>query len=187
VCKYVMQICLFCALIASLSVVSPALQSPPSGEAKVEVIVERVSRIADNEAHFWLKVVNGTASSVFIEASPEIIGENPLDRQLDGLWLQKWSAEKGWYTVAPCPDLAPSGVLELTPKAAIAQERVLTNPIEAPCKERNIEFKGRFRFSVLYFVRKKDARTNERNYFSSNQPAPRSAESVPFEIPATDK
>jgi hypothetical protein len=165
------------SLVAALCIESPAILRAQSGPANVQIIVERVERVGSNQAHFWLKVVNGSSSPVFIEA-------HPFDTTiLEDLWLQKWSPEKGWYTVAPCPDTAPAGVLELKPKDAIAQERVLTNPIEALCKERNIEIEGRFRFLVNYFLTEKRARTNERNYFSSGQPPPRTVVSEPFEIP----
>jgi hypothetical protein len=170
---------LACGLIAALYVVFPALLRSQSGPANVQIIVERVERVSSNEADFWLRVVNGSSSPVFIEA-------HPFDTTiLEDLWLQKWSAEKGWYTVVPCPDNAPAGVFELKPKDAIGQELVLTNPIQALCKERNIAIEGRFRFLVNYFVSEKEARTNEKNYFSSGQPPPRTVVSEPFEIPPT--
>jgi hypothetical protein len=147
----------------------------------VKVVVEKVEKVSSDEAHFWLKVVNGSISPVFIEA-------HPFDtRILEDIWIQQWSADKGWHTIAPCLDTSPSGIYKLKQRDSIAQESVLINPLNSICRERYIQIEGKFRFLVNYFLSEKEARTNEKNYFSSGHPPPHTVVSEPFEIPPLKK
>jgi len=179
--KCIVTIFLSCNLIAFLCVGSSVSQPTQRERSNVKVTVEKVERVNGNEAHFWVKVVNKSATPVFIEAYS-------LDtRILEDLYLEQWREREGWHAMFPCLDMAPGGVMKLKPGDAISQEFTLTNPLPTMCKDRNTHFEGRYRFVLNFFNSVKDARTDEKNFFSSGQSIPLYAGSDPFEIPPPKK
>jgi hypothetical protein len=159
-----------------------AIEPNQHGSGDVKVIVERIERASQKEVHFRLTMVNESASPVFLEGRAiELFPEQTFPEQL---YLEQWR-DGEWHLVVPCLENAPSSVITLNPGMTISQDRVLTDPVESPCKERRVQFDGRFRFRLEYFLSEQDAKANERNVDSSgaNVPAPHVALSDQFEIP----
>ena len=152
-----------------------------SGEpAGVKVVLERVERVSRDEVHFSLKVANGSGSPVYLAG---INFDRPIPELL---FLEQWRTEEGWKIVVPCMDTPPPHVIKLKPNGAITLDLVLNVHQLGVCKERNIQFEGKFRFRLDYFKSEKQARTylkilDSRGY----QPAHAAvAVSEAFEIPA---
>ena len=171
------------SLFASCCFVSSALQASREGAGKITITVKKIERVSIDKVHFWLKLENGSSGYIFLE------GSNFGVLDTEQLYLEQWRPNEGWHTVVPCPDTPPPSVIKLKAGEAINQERVLTNPIHALCMERTVQFEGRFRFRMEYFMSEKDATTNEKNFGLSEHPlpAPHVAVSDPFEIPSTKK
>jgi len=180
----VIQSVLTYALIAVICIEPSASEPKQSEPLDVKIIVEKVERVNENEVHFRLSLLNASASPIFLEGRALLLfSEQPIAEKL---YLDQWKEGK-WHSIAPCLENAPSAVIRLGSQRTINQDRVLTNPLEAPCKERHFQFSGRFRFRLEYFLSERDAKTNERNWDSggANLPTPRFAASDSFEIPTS--
>jgi hypothetical protein len=180
---------LSCALMTTVCLCSSVAEQNLNESNNVKVLVENVERVGLDKIHFRLKLLNLSKSPVFLEArTPIYVERRETGIFPEQLYLEQWTAN-GWQSIVPCFENAPSFVARLDSGRALIQERELTNPVNAPCKKRRVELWGRFRFRLDYFLSEKDARSNERNFNSSEIPLPNPhvAVSDPFEIPLLDK
>jgi len=178
-CIFVLASCLSVALIG---------QSQPR-PASIKIIVVKVERVSQDEVHFKLNIHNESRSPVFLESSAELVStrlpNGPGDTSIpEQLYLERWQ-DGVWHQIVPCLENAPSSVLKLNPGKTVSQDRVLTDPVESPCKDRHVRLEGTFRFRLEYFLSEREAKANESNFDTSgaNLPAPRVAVSASFEIP----
>lgn len=165
-----------CSLIASWEESSFSQSDRSRTAPQIKLVVERVERPSQNEVRFQLRIISNSEKPVFLE------GQNFGKPFPDPVFLEQWRGKEGWHIVAPCPDVPPPDVIKLKPASEMTLERVLTIPINAPCKERSIRLEGRFRFSVDYFESEKEAHRYISQFFSPRQPAEK-ALSETFEIP----
>jgi hypothetical protein len=180
--KGVIRSALTCVLIAFLWLDTSAIGPAQDAPSNIKLIVEKIDRVSENEVHFWLSLRNASASPIYLEGRALLrISSQPFTEQL---FLEQWK-DGEWHLVVPCLENAPPDIIRLNPGTTISQERGLTNPLNAPCKVRQVIFAGTFRFRLNYFLSEKDARANERNFDLSrpNRPAPHAALSDSFEIP----
>jgi len=149
---------------------------------KVRIVVNRIERTSQKEIRFTLIVRNESALPVFLEGSARELSSD--QRFIEQLVLEQWK-DRGWHIVVPCIENAPASVIKLGPGKTLIQVRVLTNPVESPCKERHIQFEGQFRFTVEYFPSEREAKANESAFglARGNLPTPNVAVSDSFEIP----
>lgn len=157
---------------------SPLQQSDEP--ASVKVVVERVERVSHDEVHFSLKVANGSGSPIFLA------GTNFGKPRPELLLLEQWRTKEGWKVVFPCMDTPPPHVIKLNPSGAIDLDSVLKVPLFGICKERNIQFEGRFQYRLYYFDSEKQARAYLKKLRSGGDyQSARAAVAVsePFEIP----
>jgi hypothetical protein len=168
---------LWCIFTVAMSLGAAANEPSQHDSEQVTIVVNRINRVSPNEVHFQLSLRNATASPVFLEG--RALGFFP-----EQLYLEQWKDGR-WHLIAPCLENAPSSVLRLNPGRAVNQDRVLTDPVEAPCKDRHVQLQGKFRFRLEYFLSEQDAKENERNFDASgaNLPAPQVVVSASFEIP----
>lgn len=148
--------------------------------SSVEVLVERVKRISNDEAHFRVRVANTSKQPVFLTG---IIYESRSI--LSPIYLEKQHAAEGWKIVVPCMDTPPPHVIKLEPAKPMTENLVLKVPLEGVCKERNIQLEGKFRFRVDYFEGEDQARASLKKFFSKGVQEAHAAVALsePFEIP----
>jgi hypothetical protein len=144
----------------------------------VDVIIARSDRVSQNEVRFQVQVTNRLKSAVFFSGINYKSG--PI---LDPIYLEHWESS-AWATVAPCMDTAPPEVIKLNADETKIIDLVLTIPLPATCKKRNIELVGDFRFRLDYFETEKQAHNYLQNFFGNNQAVPTQiATSDVFHIP----
>jgi len=178
--------CIFSYIvIVAICASSPAIKPKLDQAGNVKVFIEEVKRVGQDEVHFRVKLINGSASPVFLGGGPLLLAGTEDDLSVEQPYLEQWK-DGEWHLIVPCLENAPPSVIRLNPGKTIIQDRVLTNPVDAPCKERHLQFEGKFRFRLEYFLSEQEAKANERNFGSSrvNLPAPLVAVSDSFEIPS---
>jgi hypothetical protein len=175
-----------CIVTTSVCLCSSAVTANHDVADGVKVVVEKVERVSLNKVYFRLKLLNVLASPVFLDGRALLLlSEQPFAEQL---FLDQWK-DGEWHSIVPCLENAPSSIFRLNPGKTISQDRVLTDPVEAPCKDRHFLLDGTFRFRLEYFLSEEEAKTNERNFNApgANLPAPQVAVSASFEIPPRNK
>ncbi len=172
------------SLITFLIVGFPPLKSSDDGTSKVQVVSVGV-KMLNNKVELRLKVINRSDRPVFLAGSN-------FDRpEPAAVFLEQWGGGEGWTAVAPCLDVPPGNVISLDPGKAIASgyDLKVLPPKLGVCKAPNLQFGGRFRYRVIYFMSKKEAQIYAEHVYSPSlqPPGAHVALSEPFEIPPAKK
>jgi hypothetical protein len=174
--------------VAPLFVLFAGLQPPHTGQhAGVEISVTRIERLSRDEAHFQVKVRNGSGTSVFLTAIDyaRLGVKDGSGPQAYPVYIEQWRGTEGWKIVAPCMDSPPPHVMRLSPAASLIEDRALKVPLGGPCKERNVQLEGKFRFRLDYFQSEAQARHYIETLFSPQWKQARAAAALSqeFEMP----
>jgi hypothetical protein len=172
----------------------PIAPLPPVKQTReVTVVVDRVRRVSANEADFSIRITNGTANPVYFlgvdyRKMQRIISKKDdpsLQPALFGVLLEQKTALEDWHVIAPCPDVPPPDVISMNSGDSQLIESGITNPIEALCKKRDLEFSGSFRIAAEYFASEEEANSVLKSYDQGVESASRPVRTVsePFEIP----
>ena len=175
---------LLCGVIILVCLWSSALDPKRIEPSEVRIRVESVERVSSNTVRFRVKLLNTSATPVFLEARAQLRYADPRASGFaEQLFLEQQTAD-GWKVIVPCLEEASSHVIRLDPGKELSQDRELKDPIIGVCKERHLDFAGKFRFRLSYFLSEKAARNDEKNFGRSETtlPAARIAVSEPFEI-----
>lgn len=166
-------------LIAFLIVGFSPLYSSDEGTDDIQVYSVNVQRVNRNEVHLRLKVINRSRRLVFL-AGENIDGPLPYP-----VFLEKWQGDESWTAVAPCMDVPPPQVIRLDPGKALETGYNLRVPPPRTCNEPKLQFEGRFRYRLDYFMSEKEAQTYLHIVYSPGRQPTRAhvALSEPFEIP----
>jgi len=158
--------------------ISPVQSSNES--VRVTVVVGQVDRVSRDEVHFSVKVSNLSERPVFLTGINYESGP-----RLYPVFLEHSRTIGDWKVVAPCMDTPPPDVIKMSPSEAITLDFGLKVPLSGVCKERDVDFDGRFRFRINYFESEKLARTYMKKIFSRGYQSASAALALsePFEIP----